>query len=94
VRAIADFAAQSPDEAVLAEAESHAEVLVTADKDFGELVWGRGHAFHGVVLVRAHPVGAHFDLVVRVMVEHRDALPNAFVVITPTRVRVRLRRDA
>jgi predicted nuclease of predicted toxin-antitoxin system len=42
------------DEAVLALSRSEHAVLVTADKDFGELVFARGLPHEGVVLLRLH----------------------------------------
>jgi predicted nuclease of predicted toxin-antitoxin system len=94
VRRVSDFAARAPDDDVLAAASSAAEILVTADTDFGELVWRRAQAFHGVVLIRMHPVSRNVDRIVRVRVEHRDALAGAFVVVSAQRVRVRRRGGA
>lgn len=40
------------DAAVMAQAEHEGRILVTKDKDFGELVFKSGHAHNGVILLR------------------------------------------
>ena len=50
VVSMAESAKGSPDEAVIAEALSAGRVLVTEDRDFGELVFARAHTSAGVVL--------------------------------------------
>src|SRR5207302_10430940 len=50
---VREVARGSGDDAVLAKAQSEARVLITFDKDFGELVFRRGKAAsHGIVLFR------------------------------------------
>lgn len=50
--AIADSAPGASDEAVIARAFNEGRVLITEDRDFGELVYARGHSAAGVVLVK------------------------------------------
>ncbi len=91
VRRVADLTPRARDDAVLSGAERDAEIVVTADKDFGELVYHRQQAFLGVVLIRSHPIGDHVDRVVQALIDHRDELVGAFVVIDARKVRVRRR---
>lgn len=91
VSRVADLTPRAPDVAVLAGAERAAEIVVTADKDFGELVYHRQQACLGVVLIRLHPIGDHVDRVVQALLDHREELVGAFVVIDARKVRVRLR---
>ena len=49
---VAELAPSIPDEEVLREANGRSAVLVTADKDFGELVFRQGAMHSGVVLLR------------------------------------------
>ena len=50
---VREIARGSGDDAVLAKAQSEARVLITFDKDFGELVFRRGKAAsRGIVLFR------------------------------------------
>ena len=50
---VAELAPSITDDAVLREANGRGAVLVTADKDFGELVFRQGAIHSGVVLHRA-----------------------------------------
>jgi predicted nuclease of predicted toxin-antitoxin system len=54
VVAIAEVAKGTPDEQVLERALREKRVLITEDHDFGELVYARGRASAGVMLVRFH----------------------------------------
>lgn len=75
----------------LAEAETEARLVVTSDKDFGELVFRDRLNSHGVVLLRLKDLGVD-DRLARLgqcwsVVEANPA--GCFIVITPQRVRVR-----
>ncbi|MCK1336282.1 DUF5615 family PIN-like protein [Bradyrhizobium sp. 38] len=52
---IAEFAASLSDVDVIALASQEGRLLLTADKDFGELVFRRGHAVPGLILLRIGP---------------------------------------
>lgn len=52
----AEIQPRAPDEEVLARATSEARVLITSDKDFGELCFVQGRPSHGVVLLRSKDV--------------------------------------
>lgn len=81
----------SRDEDVLARARSEARVLVTFDKDFGELVYRRGaRASHGVILFRTPLLrpGELAGLVVRTIGARTD-WKGQFSVVEPGRVRMR-----
>lgn len=91
IRKVADETPRALDDAVLAGAERDAEIVVTSDKDFGELVFRRQQAFHGVVLIRCHPIRAYVDWIVHTMSDHRSELAGAFVVLGVHKVRIRRR---
>src|SRR5947209_2851085 len=79
------------DKVVLERANETAALLITADKDFGELVFREGRlSSGGVVLTRLSGLSA--ELKVRVVSnafrEHRSEFPNCFSVISPGRVRI------
>jgi predicted nuclease of predicted toxin-antitoxin system len=58
---IRETARGSTDDAVLAQAQSEQRLLITFDKDFGELVFHRGKsASHGVVLFRLRKLSPDF----------------------------------
>lgn len=81
------------DEEVLAAANEKDALLLTADKDFGELVYRLRRVSAGVLLMRLaglSPAGKA-QLVSSVVQEHGDKLFDTFTVVTPGMVRVRPR---
>ncbi|NGZ09808.1 MAG: hypothetical protein CV088_10545 [Nitrospira sp. LK70] len=91
VWAVAEMTPGLTDEAVLALAHDQRAILVTADKDFGELVFRQGRATHGVMLIRLDGLSADVksELVSRAFKEHAPHLEKAFAVLTPDHLRVR-----
>jgi predicted nuclease of predicted toxin-antitoxin system len=79
------------DEMVLERAAGERAILLTADKDFGEIAVARASASSGVVLFRrsvADPAGAAARLLA-VIEEHGDSLYGLYAVVTPARARLR-----
>ena len=70
---------------------SERRILITNDKDFGELVFRSGKAHHGVLLLRLHDESSASRVrVVKVVLEnHADRLAGHFIVATEGRVRIR-----
>lgn len=70
-------------------------ILLTNDKDFGELVYRNGLHSNGVILLRLGKFRANekFDLLSSVISEHEDDLIGAFTVISETSVRIRKERN-
>ena len=93
VISISETRPRLPDDAVLAEAFSRGAVLLTADKDFGELVFQHHQNVSGVILLRLHGLTpeARRDLVVEQVGIHGERLQGAFTVISPGQVRIRPR---
>jgi len=91
VACIWEMAPGISDDVVLDKASRSGALLVTCDKDFGELVFRQGRATGGVVLVRLAGLTnrAKAQVVADVVREHGDALPGAFTVVTPGMVRIR-----
>ena len=89
VESIFEDARGGTDVSILDRALGSGSVIVTADKDFGELVLARGRRSAGVVLLRCHPIAMHFDAIVAAIRAHSAELPGSFTVVTPSRVRVR-----
>lgn len=79
------------DEAVLRMANESGSVLVTNDKDFGELVFRRRQVSKGVVLLRLATMAAQdrAELAEAIVRRHGDELRGAFTVVTPSAVRIR-----
>lgn len=78
------------DEKVIELAASERRLLLTEDKDFGQLVFAAAKGNSGVILIR-YPTSARATLteaVVRVLAERAETLYSRFVVMEPGRVRV------
>lgn len=79
------------DDAVLDIANGESAVLLTYDRDFGELVFQQRRAATGVLLVRLPDVAPAqvAALVATVVAAHGAEMEGAFTVIAPQGVRVR-----
>jgi predicted nuclease of predicted toxin-antitoxin system len=88
---IADEMASTKDPDVLAFAVSRDEVLLTEDKDFGDLVHVKRYRHAGVVLMRMNAMAPadRASRVLMVISMHHERLKNAFTVIDEKGVRVR-----
>jgi len=81
------------DEKVLALANDKNALLLTADKDFGELVYRLHRISAGVLLMRLAGLSParKAELVSSVVRDHGEKLIHTFTVVTPGLVRVRPR---
>jgi predicted nuclease of predicted toxin-antitoxin system len=88
---IAEESPSTTDDEVLALANARASVLLTIDKDFGELVFRLNRVDHGVVLVRLEGLQAttKATLVSHAFRDYGPDLDTAFSVIGPGTVRIR-----
>ena len=79
------------DDAVLDLANQEAVPLLTADKDFGELVFRQRRLAPGTVLIRLAGLSptSKAEVVARSISEHVSELSQAFTVITPGTIRIR-----
>lgn len=78
------------DEEVLAAAAAGERVLITLDKDFGELAVGLGHSHAGIVRLVNLAVHSH-AAAVQVVLDHyeKDLANRAIVTAAPGRIRIR-----
>jgi predicted nuclease of predicted toxin-antitoxin system len=90
VVSIGEVATGASDEQVLGLATDEKRVLITEDRDFGELVYARGHSSSGVILVRIHSRArrAKASTVVEAVQKIGSRLQGTFTVVEPGRVRV------
>ncbi|QUV81640.1 DUF5615 family PIN-like protein [Chloracidobacterium sp. D] len=88
---IAELKPGIPDDAVLNLANQETALLLTTDKDFGELVFRQRLHMHGVILIRLAGVTPvrKAELVALAVREHLSELPRSFAVIMPRIFRVR-----
>jgi predicted nuclease of predicted toxin-antitoxin system len=91
VLAVAEIMRQADDPDILTLALNEVRVLITNDKDFGELVFRSGQTHHGVLLLRLHDESStnRVRVVGFVLERYADRLLNYFVVATESRVRIR-----
>lgn len=90
VTAITESAPQTQDVDVIALAAREGRVLITEDKDFGQLVYAELRESSGVILVRfpASERSALPEAMLETVRELGDRLVGIFVVLTPRRVRI------
>lgn len=88
---VAELSPSITDDQVLDEANARSALLVTADKDFGELVYRLGRIHAGVVLTRLAGLSASAktEAVSQLFRDHAVELAGAFCVIAPVSVRIR-----
>jgi len=90
VQAVIEASRGATDQAVLGIALAEQRVLLTQDKDFGELVFAAGAPAIGVLLLR-YPSSARLSLpqaVLDLVATRQAELLGSFVVIGPATVRV------
>jgi predicted nuclease of predicted toxin-antitoxin system len=91
VRYVAEMEPGIPDDIVLNPANQEADVLLTADKDFGELVFRQGRLMSGILLVRLAGLSParKAGIAASAVNQHSPELPSAFAVLTPGSFRIR-----
>jgi len=88
---VAEMSAGLPDDSVLDHANRRGALLLTADKDFGELVFRLRRTAQGVILARLAGLSAPLkaQVVSDALRIHGKKMRGAFSVITPGAVRIR-----
>lgn len=91
VLAVAETMPQANDSDILVRAASEGRILVTNDKDFGDLVFRSGQAHQGVVLLRLHDESpaTRVRVVKSLLQQHAHRLAGHFTVATEAGVRIR-----
>ena len=79
------------DQEVLQLAETEGNLLLTADKDFGDLTYLQQASRVGIVLVRLHELSSELKsrIVAGVFRDHAEELSGAFTVVTASSIRIR-----
>ena len=87
----------APDEAVIERALRDSRVLITEDKDFGQLVFASASESPGVICIRfpANARQAMAQTVVALLEHHGAKVAGRFVVVQPGRIRIseRVRKE-
>jgi predicted nuclease of predicted toxin-antitoxin system len=92
---IAELSPSATDEDVLRLSATAGAVLITEDKDFGELVYRRGLAHAGVILVRLEGLdnSAKAEIVAGAIRDNEMEVRGSFTVVSPEAIRVRRPED-
>jgi predicted nuclease of predicted toxin-antitoxin system len=85
-----DFAGITDDE-VLEIANRNHSILLTGDKDFGELVFRQGRAAQGVVLIRLFGISQEekAEIVSQVFCDYSDKFSGNFTVVGKKKIRIK-----
>lgn len=90
VLAVAEITPRAADSDVIRLATKQKRILLTEDKDFGQLVYASGQKALGVVFLR-FPLSAR-DIIAKDMVmlveEQKEKLFGSFVVVQPGKIRI------
>ncbi len=91
VSSVAESSPGKSDAAVLNEAEQTGRILLTSDKDFGELAIRWRKIQTGVILLRLEGLSpeSKAELVAEVLEHHAAEVRASFIVISPGSVRIR-----
>lgn len=90
VLAVSEISPRAEDAEVMNLAFRGERVLLTEDKDFGQLVFAQGQGTRGVIFLR-YPASARREIskdVVRLVKQGEEELMGCFVVVQPGRVRI------
>jgi predicted nuclease of predicted toxin-antitoxin system len=91
---IAEISPGIDDATILGQANANNALLLTLDKDFGELVFRQDLVHAGVILIRLAGLqpNTKAELVATVLRDRGTELLNAFSVISPGSIRIRKQR--
>ena len=90
VLAVCESHSGAPDNLVISIAVAQGRVLVTEDKDFGQLVYASGHGHTGVILLR-YPfplAGQMAGLLIPLLAVRAEVIQSSFVVVQPGKTRI------
>lgn len=92
---VAEEAVGIEDDEVLQRAANDNALLITSDKDFGDLVFRQGRTSAGVLLLRlaGAPPSEKAQVVANAVRNFQDDLISAFSVLTRTALRIRRRES-
>ena len=89
VKWVADIDKRMPDVKVCEAANNEERIILTNDKDFGEIVFLQKMASRGIVLfrVKGQDASIKISLIEKLLNKHSDKIINHFVVITKEKFR-------
>jgi len=96
MKAVRDINPRMNDDEILKIAVAENRMVVTMDKDFGELVYNSGLPHAGVLILRLEDARSDEKVktIEKILAEHSDRLLNNFCVFQNGRLRIRKLRKA
>ncbi len=92
VRLVSEVDPRASDESVLALAHEEGRIVISEDKDFGELIAVQRRPHSGIIRFLELSISEHVTAMQEVLTNHRSQLESgAIVVVTRGRIRVRLK---
>ncbi|MCK4859818.1 MAG: DUF5615 family PIN-like protein [Candidatus Omnitrophica bacterium] len=90
-KAVREIDPQMEDDKILDIAVYEKRIVITMDKDFGELVYNSGLSHSGVLLLRLEDAKADkkVEIVEKILGQYSDKLLNNFCVFQDGRIRIR-----
>lgn len=86
-----DFPSDPGDEEILSKARQEGRILITLDKDFGELVILKGMAHKGIIRLVNFRSTQQGPVSLQVLKQYRQELfQDAMITVEPNRVRIRI----
>jgi len=80
---------------ILTIAQSEGRIVITNDKDFGEMVFKSGYSHHGIVLLRLNDERSENKIAVieKLLAYHSEDLTENFIVLAENSIRI-IRKNA
>ena len=78
------------DDFILEKCHTESYVLVTSDKDFGEMIFRQNRNHSGIILIRCEPNNfiTRIEILIKLFENYSHEIENNFIVVTNTKVRV------
>jgi len=91
VKSILDIDPQMPDSVILEIADSELRMVLTMDKDFGELVFNKGHNHSGVMILRLEDANGEQkkEVMNEILTHYSGEIINKFCVFQDGNLRIR-----
>lgn len=88
---VRDLNPRMPDSEILTIADEQSRIVVTMDKDFGELVYSLGKRHSGVLLLRLESAssGEKLEIIQKIFNKYLSELEGSFAVYSNGRLRIR-----
>ncbi len=90
VFSVFDEARGISDDEVLTKAANENWILITNDKDFGEMIFRERRTHHGIIFLRLDDEKAtnKIQVLEKLLENYAEKLPEQFVTVTETKVRI------